>query len=74
VPELNSQKKRSKKAEAPALNVLNDDGDEFNFDRLFEDAASFTKTNLKDGEIHYPRGSTISKRSPLIKELFANAR
>lgn len=71
---INQKQKKASQKNGSALKVLSDEGEEFNFDRLFEDAASFTNPNLKGEEIKYPRGATISKRSPLIKELFTNAR
>lgn len=42
----------------------------FNFDLLFQDAESFFAVEAKTKDIHYPRGSSLSRRSPIIKELF----
>jgi hypothetical protein len=47
--------------------------DIFNFDRLFADAASFTKPGSGGKDIQYPRGSSLSKKSPIVKDLFANS-
>lgn len=53
------------------IKLVSKDQDTFDYDRLFEDADSFYDKNSKNKDIQYPRGASLSKKSPIIKELFS---
>ncbi|MDQ0217755.1 hypothetical protein ELQ35_13340 [Peribacillus cavernae] len=68
IPKKNEAEQKKVKRTATAK-----ESDIFNFERLFKDAASFTKPKAQGNDIQYPRGSSLSKASPIVKDLFANS-
>ncbi|MGD6876396.1 hypothetical protein [Bacillus infantis] len=59
-------------AQKHVLKVQKPSGEEdiFDFDRLFKDAANYNK-KADQQDIQYPRGASISRKSSIVKGLFA---